>query len=43
MKSNRLALMWGVPFGLGLALFAEDLVAFGIGEEWGPALVLLCR
>ena len=27
VKSNRLALMWGVPFGVGLALFAADLVA----------------
>ena len=34
MKSNRLALMWGVPFGVGLTLFAADLVEFGIGEEW---------
>ena len=36
MKSNRLALMWGAPFGLGLALFAEDLVQFAIGERWRP-------
>jgi len=27
VKSNRLALMWAMPFGLGLALFAPDLVA----------------
>jgi O-antigen/teichoic acid export membrane protein len=41
VKSNRLALMWAVPFGLGLALFAEDLVHFGIGDRWVPAIVLL--
>ena len=41
VKSNRLALMWAVPFGLGLALFSPDLVTFGIGEEWRPAVILL--
>lgn len=41
VKSNRLALMWGVPFGIGLALFAPDLVEFGIGEQWEPAVLLL--
>ena len=41
VKSNRLALMWGAPFGLGLALFASDLVTFGIGERWRPAVVLM--
>jgi O-antigen/teichoic acid export membrane protein len=41
VKSNRLALMWGAPFGLGLALFAEDLVEFGIGERWRPAVTLM--
>jgi O-antigen/teichoic acid export membrane protein len=41
VKSNRLALMWGVPFGAGVALFADDLVAYGIGEEWRDAVPLL--
>jgi O-antigen/teichoic acid export membrane protein len=41
VKSNRLALMWAVPFGLGLSLFCNDLVNFGIGERWRPALPLL--
>ncbi len=41
VKSNRLALMWGAPFGLGLALFAEDLVQFGIGERWRPGIGLM--
>lgn len=41
VKSNRLALMWGMPFGVGLALFATDLVEFGIGERWRPAVLLI--
>ena len=41
VKSNRLALMWAVPFGCGLTLFSSDLVAFGIGEKWRPAVILL--
>jgi O-antigen/teichoic acid export membrane protein len=40
VKSNRLSLMWGVPFGIGLTLFASDLIDFGIGDEWRPALFL---
>jgi O-antigen/teichoic acid export membrane protein len=41
VKSNRLGLMWAVPFGLGITLFARDLVHFGIGDRWLPAVVLL--
>jgi O-antigen/teichoic acid export membrane protein len=41
VKSNRLALMWGAPFGFGLALFAEDLVRFAIGERWRPGIGLM--
>jgi O-antigen/teichoic acid export membrane protein len=41
VKSNRLALMWGVAFGLGLTLFAADLVHFVIGDSWEPAIVVL--
>jgi PST family polysaccharide transporter len=41
LKSNRVGLMWGVPFGVGLALFAQDLVDYGIGEKWQSAVVLL--
>lgn len=40
-KSNRLALMWGFPFGIALSLFAADLIEFGFGEDWAGALVLL--
>jgi len=41
VKSNRLALMWGAPFGLGLAVFADDLVQFAIGERWRPGIGLM--
>jgi O-antigen/teichoic acid export membrane protein len=41
VKSNRLALMWGVPFGFGLTLFAADLVHFVLGPSWEPAIVIL--
>ena len=40
-KSNRLDLIWGVPFGIGVALFASDLIEFGIGEKWRPGLILI--
>lgn len=30
-----------MPFGVGLALFAPDLVEFVLGERWQPATVLL--
>jgi PST family polysaccharide transporter len=41
VKSNRLALMWAVPFGVGVTLFCSDLVRFGIGERWRPAVIVL--
>lgn len=41
VKSNRLALMWAVPFGIGVTLFSADLVRFGIGERWRPAVIVL--
>jgi O-antigen/teichoic acid export membrane protein len=40
-KANRLALMWAMPFGVGLSLFCGDLVRFGLGSRWGPAVTLL--
>lgn len=41
-KSNRLALMWGFPFGTALALFAPDLVDFLLGpEKWTQAIGLM--
>lgn len=36
-KSNKLAMLWGVPFGVGVALFAGDLIEFLIGEKWALA------
>lgn len=41
VKSNRLALIWAVPFGLGVALFAAPLVHHVLGDRWEPAIVLL--
>jgi O-antigen/teichoic acid export membrane protein len=41
VKSNRLALMWAMPFGFGLALFAPDLVDFVLGHRWDGATTLL--
>ena len=40
VKSNRLALMWGVPVGVGVAVFADDLIHFILGGEWGFAVLL---
>ena len=41
LKSNRLALMWSVPFGAGVAIFAGDLVHFALGDRWEPAIGLI--
>jgi O-antigen/teichoic acid export membrane protein len=41
VKSNRLVLIWGVPFGIALLLFAPDLVDFVLGDKWQPAVGLL--
>jgi PST family polysaccharide transporter len=38
---NRLALMWAMPFGVGVALFCGDLVRFGLGARWHAAVQLL--
>ena len=37
VKSNRLILLWAVPFGVGLALFAGDLITHVFGEKWRSA------
>ena len=39
--SNRLALMWALPFGLGVALFSEDLLVRMLGEHWRPGIDLM--
>jgi O-antigen/teichoic acid export membrane protein len=41
VKTNRVALMWAIPFGVGLALFSDDLVHFVLGERWRPAAGLI--
>ncbi|WP_205698087.1 oligosaccharide flippase family protein [Conexibacter sp. SYSU D00693] len=41
VKSNRLSLMWAMPFGVSLALFAPDLVHHVIGDKWEEAIPLL--
>ena len=41
VKSNRLALIWGIPFGFAVALFADDLVHFVLGDEWDAAVPVL--
>jgi O-antigen/teichoic acid export membrane protein len=41
VKSNRLSLIWAVPFGVGMTLFGADLLRFGLGRQWLPALPLL--
>jgi O-antigen/teichoic acid export membrane protein len=41
VKTNRLTLMWGIPFGVGLALFIDDLVHYVIGSHWSSAVPLV--
>ncbi len=41
VKSNRLSLVWAVPFGVGMTLFASDLVRLVIGQRWIPAIPVL--
>ncbi|MEA2443014.1 MAG: hypothetical protein QOJ12_306, partial [Thermoleophilales bacterium] len=40
-KSNRMALLWSVPLGTGVALFADDLVHGVLGDKWGFAVLLI--
>ena len=40
-KSNRLALLWGVPFGIASALFAEQGVPAVLGDDWALAVPLI--
>jgi O-antigen/teichoic acid export membrane protein len=41
VKSNRLSLMWAVPFGVGVTVFGADLVHYVLGNRWLPAVSLL--
>jgi O-antigen/teichoic acid export membrane protein len=40
VKSNRLALIWGFPVGVGVTLFAADLVHFALGNQWAYAIIV---
>ena len=40
-KSNRLAVMWGFPVGVGVALFADQLVVAVLGDDWELAVPLI--
>lgn len=40
LKSNRVALMWGMPFAVALALFADALVRYVYGPEWASTVTL---
>ncbi len=40
-KSNRLALLWGFPVGIGAVLFAEPTVHFILGRDWLLAVPLI--
>jgi len=41
VKANRLGLMWGVPLGVGITLFAQPLVQFGLGAHWRGAVGII--
>ena len=41
VKSNRLSLMWAVPFGVGVALFAQRSGPFRARRQWLPAIPVL--
>jgi O-antigen/teichoic acid export membrane protein len=40
-KSNRLAVLWGFPVGVGVSLFAGELVHLVLGKQWGLAVPLI--
>jgi PST family polysaccharide transporter len=39
--SGHLVLIWAIPTGLGLALFATDIVKLVLGRQWLPIVPLL--
>lgn len=39
--SNRLALVWALPFGIGLALFASDIGEYFLGPSWDEVVPLM--
>jgi O-antigen/teichoic acid export membrane protein len=34
-------MLWAIPFGVGLSLFAPELIRYVLGERWAPAATLL--
>jgi O-antigen/teichoic acid export membrane protein len=40
-KSNRMAVLWGMPVGIGIVLFTPDLVHYVIGDKWQFAVPLV--
>lgn len=41
LKSNRMGMLWATPTGLGIALFAPDLVHFVLGSRWSSAIPII--
>jgi len=41
LKSNRMGLLWAAPTGIGIGLFAPDLVHFVIGSRWESAIAVI--
>lgn len=41
LKSNRMGLLWAAPTGIGIALFAPDLVNFVLGSRWSSAIPVI--
>lgn len=41
IKTNRIALMWAIPFSTAVALFAHDLTRYVLGERWVVAASLM--
>ncbi|HEU0018914.1 MAG TPA: oligosaccharide flippase family protein [Thermoleophilaceae bacterium] len=41
LAASRLTLIWALPFCAALILFAPDLVALALGDEWAPAVLLI--
>ncbi|MBX5469720.1 MAG: oligosaccharide flippase family protein [Thermoleophilaceae bacterium] len=40
-KSNRITMLFSLPFCAGFVLFAPDLVELVLGDDWRPAAILL--
>jgi O-antigen/teichoic acid export membrane protein len=41
VKTNRMALLWAMPFGVGVALFARALIHLVLGDKWQSAATLM--